>query len=44
MKLKENFIVYETSEGQVMVFTGNMPFTGIVRNNKTAAFRERKLV
>lgn len=37
MKLKENFIIHETDGEQIMVATGGT-FSGMVRNNATAAF------
>lgn len=38
MKLREEFITHESEIGQVMVATGNVPFSGLVRSNHTAAF------
>ncbi|WP_255882571.1 MULTISPECIES: PqqD family protein [unclassified Ruminococcus] len=37
MKLKENFVTYDSDGEQIMVSTGG-GFSGIVRSNKTAAF------
>ena len=37
MKLKENFIIHETDGEQIMVATAGS-FSGMVRNNATAAF------
>ena len=38
MKLNRNFIVYETDGKQILVSNGKTSFSGIVRNNKSAAF------
>lgn len=38
MKLKEGFITHETDGEQIMVSTGNTKFSGLVRNNRTAAY------
>lgn len=38
MKLRSEFITYETDGEQVMVSTGTSSFVGLVRSNKTAAF------
>lgn len=37
MKLNDNFLTQTIDDTQVMVATGDVPFNGIVRNNKTAA-------
>lgn len=37
MKLKENFVTYDSDGEQIMVATGGV-FSGLVRSNKTAAF------
>lgn len=38
MRLKEGFITHETDGEQIMVATGDMNFSGLVRSNRTAAF------
>lgn len=38
MKLKDGFITHETDGEQIMVSTGNVKFSGLVRSNRTAAF------
>ncbi len=38
MKLKKEFITYETGSEQIMVATSSDVFSGLVRSNKTAAF------
>lgn len=35
MKLKDTFIVHESPEGFMLVPTGEAPFHGLVRGNKT---------
>ncbi len=37
MKLNDNFLTQEIDDAQVMVATGDVPFSGIVRSNETAA-------
>lgn len=37
MKLKDGFITHETDDEQIMVSTGSVRFSGLVRSNKTAA-------
>ncbi|MGN1112927.1 MAG: PqqD family protein [Acutalibacteraceae bacterium] len=37
MKLKDNFVTYDSDGEQIMVATGGA-FSGLVRSNKTAAF------
>lgn len=37
MKLKENFVTYDSDGERIMVATGGV-FSGLVRSNKTAAF------
>lgn len=43
MKLSSNFIVHEANNEQIMVPLGGTSFSGIARNNKTAAFIVRLL-
>jgi len=40
MKLKKEFIMYNSGDEQIMVATGSMTgrFSGLVRSNETAAF------
>lgn len=38
MRLKDEFITYETGGEQIMVATRNTVFSGLVRSNQTAAF------
>ena len=38
MKLKDGFLIQNIDDTQFMVPVGGKTFTGIVRNNKTAAF------
>lgn len=38
MKLKEGFVTREMGGEQIMVATGDVKFSGIVRSNATAAF------
>lgn len=38
MKLKDGFITHETDGEHIMVSTGNVKFSGLVRSNRTAAF------
>lgn len=38
MKIKDSFITYETDGEQIMVSSGNVKFSGLVRSNNTAAF------
>jgi len=38
MRLKEGFITHEEDGEQIMVATGDMDFSGLVRSNRTAAF------
>ncbi len=38
MKLKDEFITYETDGEQIMVAAGPNSFSGLVRSNRTAAF------
>ena len=38
MKLKPNFIIQEIDDAQFLVPVGEGAFSGVVRNNKTAAF------
>lgn len=38
MKLKDGFITHETDGEQIMVSTGIVKFSGLVRSNRTAAF------
>ncbi len=38
MRLKEGFVTHRTNEDQIMVGTGDVTFSGLVRSNHTAAF------
>ena len=38
MKLKDEFITYETDGEQIMVAAGTDSFSGLVRSNETAGF------
>lgn len=38
MKLKEGFVTRQMGDEQIMVATGDVRFSGIVRSNTTAAF------
>ena len=38
MRLKKEFITYDSGETQILVSTGGQQFSGIVRSNETAAF------
>ena len=38
MKLKDSFVTRDMGDAQIMVAVGGSAFSGIVRNNKTAAF------
>lgn len=38
MKLKDGFVTHEMGDQQIMVATGSMNFSGMVRSNPTAAF------
>ena len=38
MKLKKEFIVHNNGEQQIMVSTDKKVFSGLVKNNETAAF------
>lgn len=38
MKLRDEFVTQESDGEQIMVATGNMKFSGLVRSNETAAF------
>ena len=38
MKLKDEFITYETDGDQIMVAAGTDSFSGLVRSNETAGF------
>lgn len=38
MKLKEGFITQDINGEQIMVATGNVKFSGMVRSNSVAAF------
>ncbi len=38
MKLKEEFITYQSGDEQVMVSVDSGVFSGLVRSNRTAAF------
>lgn len=38
MKLRDGFVTHDTEDEQIIVGTGNTHFSGLVRNNKTAAY------
>lgn len=38
MKLNSSFVTHNSGDEQIMVATGKNAFSGLVRNNKTAAF------
>lgn len=38
MRLKDEFITYETDGEQIMVAAGTDSFSGLVRSNETAGF------
>ena len=38
MKLKDGFITHEMGDMQIMIASGDLAFSGLVRSNKTAAF------
>ncbi len=38
MKLKDGFVTHEMGDEQIMVSTGDVGFSGLVRSNPTAAF------
>lgn len=38
MKLKDGFITHMTDDEQIIVGTGSVNFSGMVRSNRTAAF------
>ncbi len=38
MKLNDNFVLYDTGEGSVLISVGETEFSGVIHPNKTAEF------
>ena len=38
MRLSDDFVVHEMGDEQILVPTGSASFSGMIRNNRTAAF------